>query len=152
MSCFQGMGAAWDETFAKDIMLVVDESGDGSIEVDEFWEWYKNWSRQLNKKASFKPEVSVGFTIPPTLTQMRRDRARLRLDSVGQSMTDKINSVIIAASIATNEAGSPLQERQGSATGGVLNMTAGLRNFLGGGAKVGRRQHDADAGIHDLAV
>jgi Ca2+-binding EF-hand superfamily protein len=39
------LGLGWDDNFAKDIMLAVDSDGGGSIDVEEFWGWYKRWSR-----------------------------------------------------------------------------------------------------------
>ena len=40
----------------------------------------------------------MGYTTAPTLTQLRRDRARLRLDSIGRSMQSQIERAITAAS------------------------------------------------------
>ena len=92
------LGLEWDESFARDIMLVVDASVVEEIDEDAFWQWYKDWSRLRTTARALHQEVSVGYTTAPTLTQLRRDRARLRLDSIGRSMQSQIERAITAAS------------------------------------------------------
>ena len=79
-------------------MLVVDASVVKEIDENAFWQWYKDWSRLRTTARALHQEVSVGYTTAPTLTQLRRDRARLRLDSLGRSMQSQIERAITAAS------------------------------------------------------
>jgi len=121
------LGLSWDDNFAKDIMLAVDADGGGTIDVDEFWEWYKRWSRHKQTKSSFAREVSIGFTNPPPLMEMRRERARLRLQKMGNAMSEQIQSAITLAS--TRSAGLHEQEED---RGGFFNT---IGDFLGGNSR-----------------
>jgi len=62
------LGMVWDSSFAEDIMLVVDgQNGDGTLSCEEFWDWYRNWSRQKKTEDTFVKAVAVGYTNPPPL-------------------------------------------------------------------------------------
>lgn len=123
------LGLDWDDNFAKDIILAIDADGGGTIDVDEFWEWYKRWSRQKQAKTSFVMPVSIGYTNPPALTEMRRERARLRLQKMGNAMSDQIQNAISIASAKSAAQG----QQQGAADGGFLNTITG--GFLGGDSR-----------------
>jgi len=117
------LGMVWDSSFAEDIMLVVDgDNCDGTIDYEEFWNWYKKWSRQRHTKTNFVRPVVIGYTNPPPLSVMRRDRARLRLDRMGESMYEQVQAAITHASTMSHTGETTQVEEKGSAFGGLLNL------------------------------